>query len=203
MSDEFDVVAEPSHPLDGAAFAAGPGPMLAMRPVGDCTRLSLRIAKKNLAKATAAFGQDLPAKIGDMSSTAGKTALCLGPDEWLLLAPEDEGEAIAARFAKLGEHTTHSLVDVGHRTVGIDVSGPLAALALNSGCPLDLDNLPIGGCARTILDKAEIVLMRLEREHYRLEIMRSFAEFVWNFLAIAGGEFEGDSSPLDRTGASH
>ncbi len=202
MSDEFDVIGRPFNPLDGAVFTSRSGPRLLMRPSGDCARLSLRIAKAHLEKAIEAFGRDIPSRIGGMSSTGEKTALCLGPDEWFLMAPVTERQEIAARFAKLGEHTTHSLVDVGHRTVGIDVSGPLAALALNSGCPLDLDNLPIGGCARTILDKAEIVLMRLEREHYRLEIMRSFAEFVWNFLAIAGGEFEGDSSPLDRTGAS-
>ena len=193
MSDEIDVMTNPSNPLDGAAFAAGPGPMLVMRPVDDCTRLNLRIAKKNLAKASEAFGQDIPAKIGDMSSTAEKTALCLGPDEWLLLARQDEGEEIAARFAEISEHTTHSLVDVGHRTVGIDLSGPAATLVLNAGCPLDLDALPIGGCTRTILDKAEIILMKLEREHYRLEIMRSFAEFVWSFLSSAGRELDAES----------
>ena len=194
MSDEFDIAASPSHPLDGAAFTAGPGPMLTMRPAGDCTRLCLRIAKKNLAKATAAFGQDIPARIGEMSSAAQKTALCLGPDEWLLLAPEDEGEEIVARFAKLNERTTHSLVDVSHRSVGIDVSGPAAALALNAGCPLELDALPVGGGTRTVLDKAEIILMKLENEHYRLEIMRSFAPFVWSFLSSAGREFDADTS---------
>ncbi len=194
MSEEFDVIHNPFNPLDGAVFTAGSGPKLLMRPTGDCARLSLRISKDHLAKAVEAFRQDIPSKIGEMSSTAGKTALCLGPDEWLLLAPESEREGIATRFAEISEQTTHSLVDVGHRTVGIDVSGPAAALVLNSGCPLDLDNLPIGGCARTILDKAEIVLMRLEREHYRLEIVRSFAEFVWNFLSIAGREFDAESS---------
>ncbi len=193
MTDNIDVVANLSNPLDGTAFSAGPGSMLVMAPIGDCARLSLRIAKKDLAKAIAAFGHDIPAKIGDMASTSQKTALCLGPDEWLLLTPENEGEEIAARFMKLSERTTHSLVDVGHRTVGTDVSGPAAALMLNAGCPLDLDALPIGCCTRTILDKAEVILMKLESEHYRLEIARSFAEFVWRFLSSAGREFDTES----------
>ena len=193
MSNKFDVIANPYNPLDGAAFSAGPGPMLAMAPADDCTRLSLRIAKKNLAKASAAFGQDIPVKIGDMLSTAEKIALCLGPDEWFLLAPENEGEEIAARFTKLNEHTIHSLVDVGHGTVGIDVSGSAAAFALNAGCPLELDAMPIGGCTRTVLDKAEIILMKIGKEHYRLEITRSFAEYVWSFLSSAGSEFDTES----------
>ena len=103
MSDEFDVIANPSNPLDGAAFSAGPGPMLVMAPVGDCARLALRIARKDLAKAVKAFGRDIPARIGEMSSAGEKTALCLGPDEWLLLAGQDEGEEIIARFTEISE----------------------------------------------------------------------------------------------------
>ncbi len=197
-----DVIQNPSSPLDGAGFTAGPGPRLLMRPAGDCARFSLRIAQADLKKAAGAFGQDIPSSIGGMSSTARKTALCLGPDEWLLTAPVSEREGIAARFAGLSEHTIHSLVDVGHRTVGIDVSGPAAALALSAGCPLDLDLLPVGGGTRTILDKAEIILMRLGKEHYRLEIARSFAEFVWDFLSSAGRELDADPGPPDQTDAS-
>ncbi len=192
-------ISSSSHPLDGAVFSAGPrsksGPDLHMRPAADCARFSLRIAKAHLEKASEAFGFDIPADIGGMSSTAEKTALCLGPDEWLLLASAGEAPEIATRFAALSD--THSLVDVGHRSVGIDVSGPAAALALNAGCPLDLEAMAVGGCTRTILDKVEVVLMKLEAKHYRLEIVRSFAEFVWNFLIIAGREFDVVSSPPD------
>lgn len=192
MSEHF---LSPFSPLDGAVFSAGPD--LLMRPAGDCARFSLRIPQAHLEKAMEAFGAHIPADIGAMSSTAEKTALCLGPDEWLLMAPVTEGREIAARFASLSGHTTHGFVDVGHRTVGIEVSGPAAALALNAGCPLDLDALPAGGGTRTILDKAEVVLMKLESERYRLEIARSFAEFVWNFLIAAGREFDVVSSPPD------
>tara|TARA_B100000315_G_C14442139_1_gene525200 strand:+ start:372 stop:968 length:597 start_codon:yes stop_codon:yes gene_type:complete len=195
MAEQFEVIDSPSNPLDGAAFSAGPGPELVMGPAGDCARFSLRLAPGDLAKAAEAFGLDIPPKIGRMSSEADKTALCLGPDEWLLLAPQSEGEGIAARFAAIAGQTTHSLVDVGHRNVGIDVCGPEAALALSSGCPLDLDNMPIGGGARTVLDKAEIIVMRFAKERYRLEIMRSFAAYVWNFLTNAGREFDVEAGP--------
>ena len=188
-------ILSPTGPLDGADFSAGPGPDLHLRPADDCARFSLRIAKANLKKAAEAFGAHLPAMIGGMSSSGEKTALCLGPDEWLLMAPVTEREGIAARFAKLSD--THSLVDVGHRSVGIDVSGPAAALALNAGCPLDLEAMAVGGCTRTVLDKVEVVLMKLGAERYRLDIVRSFAEFVWNFLSHAGREFDVVSSPPD------
>ena len=206
MSEDFDDINNPFNPLEDAVFTAGPqlksGPTLLMRPTGDCARFSLRIAKTHLEEAAGAFGFDIPSEIGGMSAAAQKIALCLGPDEWFLVAPKSERDEIAARFAEINRQTTHSLVDMGHRTVGIEVSGPAAASVLNAGCPLDLDALPIGGGARTILDKVEIVLMKLEEERYRLEIARSFAEFVWNLLSVAGREFEGDSSPRDQTGIS-
>lgn len=182
----------PSSPLDGANFTAGPGPRLRLRPTPHCARFSLRIAKAHLEKAAGAFGLDIPTEIGGMRSAAEKTAICLGPDEWLLMAPESEGVEIEARFAEIDPRPSLSLVDVGHRTVGIEVSGPAAAWVLSAGCPLDLEALPIGGGTRTILDKAEVVLMRLGVETYRLEIARSFAEFVWSFLSTAGREIDAD-----------
>ena len=195
MSEDANLT--PFNPLDGKSFSAGARPMLLLRPADDCARFSLRIDRANLEMAVEAFGQVIPADIGAMSSHGQMTALCLGPDEWLLMAPDSEGEDIAAHFASLGDDVNHSLVDVGHRTVGIDVSGPAAALVLNAGCPLDLDKYHVGGGTRTILDKAEIVLMRLEKEHYRLEVVRSFAEFVWIFLSVAGREFDEGSGSLD------
>ncbi len=139
-----------------------------------------------LKKAATAFGMDIPAGVGAMLSGAQKKALCLGPDEWLLLAPQKTSGEITARFVKLAKSNFHSLVDVSHRTVGVEISGPLARVALNAGCPLDLESMEVERCTRTVMDKAEIILIKLEEQRYRLEIMRSFAPFVWSFLEKAG-----------------
>ncbi len=187
MSEVMDT---PYSPLQGLDFSAGDGPRLRLRPSEDCARFSLRLAPDNLAQAIEAFAFDIPKKIGGMSSSADRTALCLGPDEWLLLAPLSEQETIAARFADIREKTRHSLVDVGHRTHAIDVTGPAAATLLSAGCPLDLDAMPANRSARTIFDKVEIVLMKFAVEHYRIEVARSFAEYLWTFLTTAGREFK-------------
>lgn len=186
MSEVMDT---PYSPLEGLDFSAGAGPRLSLRPSEDCARFSLRIAPDNLAQAIEAFAFDIPAKIGEMSSSNGKSALCLGPDEWLLLAPMSEQQTIAEHFADILAKTRHSLVDVGHRTHAIDVTGPAAALLLSAGCPLDLDAMPADRCTRTIFDKVEIVLLKFTAEHYRVEVARSFAEYLWAFLTTAGREF--------------
>ncbi|NOZ32680.1 MAG: sarcosine oxidase subunit gamma, partial [Alphaproteobacteria bacterium] len=67
-------------------------------------------------------------------------------------------------------------------------AGPRAGWALASGCPLDLEALPDGACTRTVFDRVEIIMIKYTSEHYRLEIGRSFAPFVWDFLVAVARE---------------
>ena len=115
-------------------------------------------------------------------------ALTLGPDEWLLFAPEGDRDQIEGSFAALGPGVPHSLVDVGHRSVTIRIAGPGAHNALNSGCPLDLSAIPVGGCTRSVFHKVEVVVLRLDADDFRLEVVRSFAQYVWSLLQRAVDE---------------
>jgi sarcosine oxidase subunit gamma len=75
--------------------------------------------------------------------------------------------------------------------VGINVSGPAAADAINAFNALDLhiESFPIGMCTRTRFDKAEIVLWRTAAETFRIEVWRSFAPYVLGCLAEATREY--------------
>ena len=65
------------------------------------------------------------------------------------------------------------------------VTGPAAAATINSGCPQDLslDAFPVGAASRTILGKAEIVLLRTADDAFRVECWRSFSDYVFTFLS--------------------
>lgn len=121
--------------------------------------------------------------------TAGdRTVARLGPDEWLLTGPEADTEAMAAEIGAALAGRFHALIDVSHRNVALEVSGPGAADILNSGCPLDLhpSAFPPGSGTRTLLGKAEIVLLRPgEAPVFRVECWRSFATYVHGFLTEA------------------
>src|ERR1039457_130132 len=86
---------------------------------------------------------------------------------------------------------SHSLVDVSHRQTGLEMSGPRAADILNSGCPLDLDvsAFAVGMCTRTVFAKAEIVLWRIAADVFRLEVWRSFTDYVARFLGEVAREY--------------
>jgi sarcosine oxidase subunit gamma len=176
------------HPLSGTPIAIDGGASLAIRQAPDCARFNLRIAAEHAGEGGSALGLDLPTTIGGMAASSGKLALCLGPDEWLLMAPMDEGDDVVRRFDALYARIPHSLVDICHRETGIEIEGAAADLALASACPLDLSAMPAGTATRTIFDKAQIVLIKRGEASYRIEVWRSFAPHVWGLLEAASRE---------------
>jgi sarcosine oxidase subunit gamma len=159
----------------------GGSPGARVTPAAPATRLSLRAGTEALGALSAALGLPLPAHPKGSSSSNGRHALWLGPDEWLVI---DEGEA-DLMAAVAGSGVLHSATDVSHRNTAILVSGPEAAAAIASACPLDLSNaiFPVGAAARTVLAKIEVVLFRTGEEEYRVECWRSFAPYAFGLLA--------------------
>jgi sarcosine oxidase, subunit gamma len=148
------------------------------------SRLVFRGDAAARAAAAQAFGVELPATACRATSHGSRSALWLGPDEHLLLAPDGETAGIEAALALALAAQAHSLVDVSHRQVGIRVHGPHAAWLLEAQCPLPLDlrGFPVGMCTRTLFGKAEIVLWRPTSEVFRLEVWRSFSLYVVQLL---------------------
>jgi sarcosine oxidase subunit gamma len=144
-------------------------------------RLSLRAPQASVAALTKALGLALPQKPKTSASKAGRTALWLGPDEWLVI--DEAGKDLLADCAKVT--VLHSAVGISHRNVAIAVTGPAAAATINAGCPQDLslDAFPVGAASRTILGKAEIVLLRSAEDAFRVECWRSFSDYVFTFLS--------------------
>ncbi|WP_413990491.1 sarcosine oxidase subunit gamma [Labrys okinawensis] len=182
-------IATRRDPLDGVApLTARSRLTIEAAPRG--ARLVLRGPDSTAATAGQAFGLALPRKMNTATTDGTRTAFKLGPDEWLLLAPENgEAEAYAAIEGAVQE--PHSLVDVSHRNVGILVSGSLAADVLNFGVMLDLDpkSFPIGTATRTLFAKAEIVLWRKGVNDFHIEVWRSFAEYLHGQLEQAAREY--------------
>jgi sarcosine oxidase subunit gamma len=164
-------------------FAAGP----TLVPLAPAARYILRGGAPVRAAAEKAAGVGIPAEACRAVTHESRAALWLGPDEWLLIAPEAQGAELAERLAAALVGLPHSLVDVGHRQSSCELRGPQAATLLAAGCPLDLDasTFPVGMCTRTVLAMAEVVLWRTATDAFRLEVARSFVAYVAEFLAEA------------------
>lgn len=154
-------------------------------------RFVLRARPAGRLAACVPLGLSLPV-VACRSAVAGqRAALWLGPDEWLILTPVAEGEALATSLGAALAAEPHSLVDVSDRQIGLLLEGPRATDMLSSGCPLDLDvsAFPVGMCSRTVFAKSEIVLWRTAAEAWRVEVWRSFAGYVRGLLTDAATEY--------------
>jgi sarcosine oxidase subunit gamma len=157
----------------------------------ECARFSARADGAAADVLGSAFGVELPRQACHANSRDTRAALWLGPDEWLLLAPDGEAEAITRHLMDALHGEPASIVDISSRQVAIAVSGAKAAEALNAFNPLDLhlDTFPVGMCTRTIFGKAEIVLWRTAPEAFHIEVWRSFAPYVLGCLDEARREY--------------
>jgi sarcosine oxidase subunit gamma len=142
------------------------------------------------AAASAAFGVDLPTESCRAAAVGARAALWLGPDEWLLLAPDDEHAAAGAALEAALSTLPHSLVDVSHRQVGLDVHGPRVEWLLESHCPLPLNlrDFPVGMCTRSVFAKTEIVLWRQAPERFHVEVWRSFSQYLVGLMQQVADE---------------
>ena len=164
---------------------------LTIAMVPPATRLAIRGSGEAVKTLGDGFGMALPQDACRANSNASRAALWLGPDEWLLIAPEGEAPALVAWMADALGETPGSIVDVSDRNAGIEVRGARAAEAINGFCPLNLhiDAFPVGMCTRTVFGKAEIVLWRTAMESFRIEVWRSFAPYLLGCLEEAAREY--------------
>ena len=180
-----DVALEVRSPLDGLPLPAGP--RFALSEAGQAARFILRGGEGARVACGIAFGAEPPSRLGPAGEGAGRAALWLGPDEWLMIAEGADAAPLGETLETVLDGTAHSLVDISHRQIGLVVSGPAAARALNAGCPLDLDPraFRVSMATRTLFDKAEIVLWRRAQTTFHVEVWRSFAPHVAALLAEA------------------
>lgn len=168
------------------ALPVMPAPVaIAVVPV--TSRFILRGGPVIAKRAGDAFGAAVPTKPRAAIEADGRVAMWLGPDEWLLLADSQDPAALTANLEAALRDEPHSLVNISHRQIGLTATGRGAPRLLSAGCPLDLspDAFPVGMAARTVLAKAEIVLWRPSEDTFRLEVWRSFAEYVVALLSEA------------------
>lgn len=155
------------------------------------TRFIVRGDGAAIAALEFAFGFDFPRDGCRSATKAQRSVLWLGPDEWLLLAPDGEADVLMRTLTEALRGEPASIVDISDRQVAIGVSGPKAAETLNAFNALDLDedSFPVGMCTRTLFGKAEIVLWRTATDAFHVDVWRSFAPYVLGCLDEAVREY--------------
>lgn len=122
------------------------------------------------------FGKALP--LHHAISTEVGTVMAMGPQEWMLFAPESDFRETEHRLRSALEGQSAAVVDMTAGLVALHVFGPLARGLLQAGCPVDLSNraFQAGHVARTLYGRYSVTVMRCEGEDgFIVFVARSFA----------------------------
>lgn len=176
---------------------AGEAPLLGLGSVSilkaaPLTRLSLRAREASLQKAGTAFGVSLPLKPLSCETAAGRAALWMGPDEWTLIAPEEDQQTVFDGIESALSDDPHALVDISDRSEALIVGGEKAVWLLNTGIFIDfsLEAFPVGTVTRTMFHKAAVMIWRTGPDTFVVECWVSFMDYVAGLLVQSAGELE-------------
>ncbi len=152
-------------------------------------------AEARLAAGTA-FGAPLAEVPGRAVIHGDRAALSLGPDEQHFIVPDRDATAFADGLGIALAGRPHSLVNVSHRQVALELRGPHAEWLLAAVCPLPLDveAFPVDACTRTVFAKAEITLWRTAPDAFRVEVARSYCRYVVDLLGEVARELPAPAS---------
>ena len=196
--------------LDGAmARASIDGQRgVALRELRFLAHVDLRVDARDARTADrigAALGSPLPTRPNTTAAGEPWSSIWLGPDEWLVVGPEDD-ELLIERALRAALADAHgSVVDVSANRTTLELRGPTAREVLAKGCALDLHprRFRAGACAQTALARAQVVLRQLDDEPlYWILVRRSFAPYLVEWLIDAMAEYRVNHPEIvDRRGA--
>lgn len=138
------------------------------------------------------FGVAPPLEPNRWTGTRDLAAVWLGPDEWLLVAPDGESRTIERALREaLPKEPWLSIVDIAHNYTILRLSGRNARELLAKGCALDLypSSFPAGACAQTLLARTRVILRAVDGGT-ELWIRNSFASYTAQWLLDAAAEFQ-------------
>jgi sarcosine oxidase, subunit gamma len=139
-----------------------------------------------------ALGLDLPLAPNSTTEAVGRTALWLGPDNWLTVEPEGAGSDLVAKLAPALAGLHAAMVDVSAARAILELTGAHARAVLQKGCGLDLHPRAFtpGSCAGTHLARAQVLLMQRDRAPtYWIFVRPSFGPYLVAWLLDAMAEF--------------
>jgi sarcosine oxidase subunit gamma len=163
------------------------------------TQLNLRVAPDGPAARSLAnvLGGPLPTRANTAVAGGELTVLWLGPDEWLVVAPEGQQETLEKALRQAIGTEPGTVVDLSAHRTTIELTGERAREVLAKGCSLDLHPTVFtpGSCAQVLLAQAPVLLHARggDAAAYWLLVRASYATYVADWLLDACVEYSVDS----------
>ena len=176
-----------------AALSAASGGELSIRDLPFVTQVNLRADPKDaglMQRLAEALGFALPVVPNTVASRDHGRALWLGPDEWLVVGPDGQQQALEQTLRNGLDGAFGSILDVSANRTLLQIRGSKAHEALAHGVPIDLDprSFGPGSCAQTLLGKVQVIIERRDGIAFYVYARTSFATYVADWLLDAAAE---------------
>jgi sarcosine oxidase subunit gamma len=164
-----------------------------MREVPFVAQINLRADPKDagiMQRLASTLGFALPVVPNTTTSQNDRRALWLAPDEWLVVGPDGQQEALEQALRNGLNGAFGSIVDVSANRTLLEIRGPRAEEVLAHGVAMDLDERSFGPgrCAQTLLAKAQVIVERRDESAFCVYPRSSFASYVADWLLDAATE---------------
>ena len=167
------------------------GGSISIRELPFLAQLNLRVDAGDAAvmrQLTDSLGFSLPLTPNTATHADDRRALWLGPDEWLIVGPDDQATSLEQALRDGLAGAFGSIVDVSTNRTVLEIRGARARGLLAHGVPIDLDlrSFAANQCAQTLLAKAQVIIERRGDEAaFHLYVRSSFAGYAAEWLLDA------------------
>jgi sarcosine oxidase subunit gamma len=176
-------------PLEGLLPWALPGGEVALAELRFAEQIGVRVRPPVAAYLA---GVPLPLQPNRVASMRSVRTLWLGPDEWLVTAPEGAAPDLMGRITRALANRQAAISDLSASRAIIEITGARARALLEKGCGLDLHPRAFGpgSCAQTLFARLPVILDQTSAAPaYRLFVRRSSARWLAEWLIDAAVEF--------------
>lgn len=138
------------------------------------------------------LGVELPADANTTVLTAELSILWYGPEEWLVIAGTDRGQALLHDLTRALKDVHSQVTDISGGNTVIDISGSRARDLLKKAATIDFHPraFSVGQCALTTFAHAGAAIYQYDdTPAYRIVVRRSFADYIGVWLLDAAQEF--------------
>jgi len=138
--------------------------------------------------ASAALGLSLPVEPCTFIASHGVTVLWLSPDEWMIIASRDQTSPLLASLRNALQEVRSQVVDNSGGYTQLVLKGAHALDVLQHVSVYDFASLQPGRVVGTTVGKSSAYAFR-KGDGFRLIVRRSFADYIWRFLARAAAPY--------------
>lgn len=178
-------------PQGSSPYAHGSAGCVVLRELPFQIMLDLRLDAADTGARDAAvrvLGFALPLAPNTSGGAGARSALWLGPDQWLVVAPAHD---VPPLDTALAGHSA-SIVDVSDLRAVFQLAGPMSREVLRKGCAVDLHPrvFGTGAVALTALARVRAILCQLDQTPtYDVYVERSVAGYMQDWLCDAMHEY--------------